>query len=112
MREFWILALLFVFLVADLIVPSCVMGVGAFGPTNVIDATVISTHVDAGSNFMVNTDKGTFEVQNSLFLGITNADEIFGGIEKGKRYTFTTKGNKVVGYFFQEYPYVVKVAPR
>jgi hypothetical protein len=96
-----------------------IMGIGGFGPEKSIShATVISKHVDiqkssdsTSSHYMVATNMGTFEVDNGFLLGIWNSDEIYGGLEIGKTYTFTTKGEKVVGMFFQYYPYIIKAIP-
>lgn len=94
----------------------CAMGVGGFGPENMVTCKVISKHVDvqkssdsSSSHFMVGTDKGTFEVDNGLFLRVWNADEIYGRLEIGKTYTLKTKGAKVVNMFIQEYPYIVAI---
>lgn len=57
---------------------------------------------------MVATDQGVFEVQNGYMLGMWNADEVYGRMIPGKTYNITTKGNKVVGMFFQEYPYIIQ----
>ncbi len=96
-------------------IPSCngILGVGGCGPTNVVvNATIESKHVDSGevSSYMITTNKGTFEVDNGIFLGVWNADEIYGSMNVGKKYTITTKGNKYVNFFMQEYPYIVKAS--
>jgi hypothetical protein len=90
------------------------LGIGSFGPTRTVQTTVVSKHIDYSgqdedrtSNYMVNTKDGTFEVANGLFLGVWNSDEIYGNLVEGQVYTLTTKGNRVVGMFFQEYPYIV-----
>lgn len=89
-------------------------GIGGMGPTNNVTATVISKHVDTegvsgdvSSSYMVVTDNGTFEVDNGLLLELWNADELYGVIQIGKTYTFTTKGNRYTNMFIQVYPYIV-----
>jgi outer membrane phospholipase A len=79
---------------------------------------VISKHVDiqkssdsSSSHYMVATNMGIFEVDNGIMLDVWNSDEIYGALEVGKTYTITTKGERVVGMFFQSYPYVIKVVP-
>jgi len=107
-----ITVLLVVILIAIpiLVLNSC--GIYGFGPHNTVEATVKNKHVDnAGraSHYMVTTDKGTFEVQNGMMLNTWNADEIYGRIEIGKKYRFSTKGNKVVNPIIQEYPYIINL---
>lgn len=94
------------------------VGAGGWGPTRTQEVMVQRTYVDysgsgdnKASHYMVATDKGLFEVDNGLLLGIWNADEVYGRMQGGKRYRITTKGNKVVGMFFQEYPYIVASEP-
>ena len=58
---------------------------------------------------MVGTDQGVFEVDNGLWLGVWNSDELYSKLIQGHKYHITTKGNKWVNMFFQEYPYVVAV---
>lgn len=93
------------------------LGIGGWGPTTTTaEATVTGKHIDISggkgskqSHYMVNTDKGTFEVDNGIMLGIWNADEIYGKLEINKVYNITAQGNKVVGWFYQEYPYITRV---
>jgi len=94
------------------------LGIGSFGPTLIQDVVVQRTYVDFSgtgddkeSHYMVGTDKGVFEVANGLLLGLWNSDELYAQMQSGKRYRITTKGKRVVGMFFQEYPYVVAVQP-
>lgn len=91
-----------------------ILGTGGFGPENTVQATVTRCYVDVSgsgdhseSHYMVSTDKGIFEVNNGIFLGVWNADELYGSLIPGKTYIFTTKGRKVVNFFFQEYPYII-----
>lgn len=92
---------------------SAVLGIQGCGPVRTTKATVNRVYVDAmgdfGSAYMVGTDAGVFEVSNGFLLGVWNADEVFSRIEEGHTYRFTTKGNRVVNFFFQQYPYVLRV---
>jgi hypothetical protein len=89
------------------------VGVGGFGPTNIInEATVQRLYVDRSENdshYMVGTDVGVFEVNNGILLGIWNSDEIYSQLKEGGKYKLTIKGNRVVNFFFQQYPYIIKV---
>jgi hypothetical protein len=58
---------------------------------------------------MAGTSAGVFEIGNSLFLWIWNSDEIYSSIVQGGTYTLTIKGNKVLGWWLQSYPYIIKV---
>jgi hypothetical protein len=90
------------------------IGVGAFGPDGRVEAATVSrAYVDVSksgdvmeSHYMVATDKGVFEVDNSILMGIYNADEIYGQIREKNTYNFSIKGRKVVNLFFQAYPYI------
>ena len=89
-------------------------GTGGFGPTREQLVTVTRCYVDTEgkqSHYMVASDHGMFECDNGWLLGVWNADEIYGKLQAGKSYLITTKGNKVVNMFIQEYPYIVSVAP-
>jgi len=94
-------------------IPLCV-GVGGWGPTNTLNVTIERTYVDVSgsgdskqSHYMVATDKGIFEIDNGWLLGIWNADELYGRLVPGKTYSITTKGNRRVSWWIQEYPYIV-----
>ena len=94
------------------------LGVNGWGPINYVEATVNRTYVDISgkgenkaSHYMVATDNGVFEIDNGIVLGMWNADELYGQLKEGQRYLFTTKGNKVVGFWYQEYPYIIKASP-
>ena len=89
-------------------------GIGGWGPTYTVTATVQGKHVDISksedsttTHYMVATDKGGFEVDNGILLGIWNADEIYGSLQENKTYTFTVKGNRYVSWYGQYYPYIV-----
>ena len=91
------------------------LGVFPFGPEKVVEAKVERLYVDYGggegsSYYMVGTDQGVFEVDNSIWLGIYDADETYSKLKEGKSYFLRTKGNKVIGMFFQEYPVIIMVA--
>jgi hypothetical protein len=107
----FILALLFFISIPIL------LGTNGFGPTNIHEVTVNRLYVDysggkeKSSHYMVGTNKGVFEVNNGLILFMWNADELYSTLKEGKRYSITTKGNKVVNIFFQEYPYIIAVRP-
>jgi len=99
-------------LITGLIFARIIIGfsTGGTGPTNNLVVTVESKHIDTShkeSHYMVVTDKGAFEVANGLFLGIYNADEVYGHMQQGKTYAVTTKGVRMVNLFMQEYPYIV-----
>lgn len=96
------------------------MGVGAWGPEQTVRFTIQRFNTDnsgESSHYMVYaTDGQVFEVDNGLWLGVNNADEIFGWMKQGGTYCATARGNKVLGrypsQFFtltQEYPYLTKV---
>lgn len=105
-----IACILMVLILVVLISGGCACDVGGMGPTNHVTGTVLSKHFDStkdGSNFMVTTDNGTFEVDNGFLLDTWNADELYGSIVIGKKYSFTTKGNKHVNFWMQSYPYIV-----
>lgn len=91
---------------------SSALGVNGFGPVRSVTATVVSKHVDVGketgSSYMVTTDRGTYEVQNGVILGMWNADTTYGRLQIGKTYNLTVKGNEVVTFYMQQYPYVLK----
>lgn len=94
------------------------LGVGAWGPTRTWEVTVNRLYVDYSgsdenrqSHYMVGTDQGVFECDNGWLLGVWNADELYSRLVAGRRYRITTEGNRVVGIFFQEYPYITSVQP-
>jgi hypothetical protein len=112
---FAIFSVIIVAIFVAIIAAPIYFGTGGFGPINTHVVTVKNKHVDyrrtgdsSSSHYMVHTDNGTFEVNNGFLLGVWNADEIYGSMETGQRYTITTKGNRVVGILMQEYPYIIK----
>lgn len=88
-------------------------GVYPFGPEkNIREATVERLYVDRSSessHYMIGTDKGVFECDNSVILQIFNADEIYSSLQEGQTYNLTVKGNKFVNFFAQNYPHITKV---
>ena len=87
-------------------------GVQGFGPEKEMVIQVQRLYVDSGSSshYMVGTDHGVLEVQNHLIpFQMFNSDEIYSQLEVGKTYTVTVKGNKVLNWWYQEYPYIIKV---
>lgn len=87
-------------------------GIKGFGPERTEQITVQRLFVDnsKSSHYMVFTDKGVFEVDNFLYpRTIFNADELYGKLEAGKTFEVVVKGNKMVNFFFQQYPYIVEV---
>lgn len=92
------------------------MGVNGWGPRRTVDTVVTKTYIDndkQGSHYMVATDSGVYEVDNGWWLGVTNADEIYGGLKEGHRYHLNTKGNKLTWYYgIQYYPYITGEQPR
>lgn len=90
---------------------SVILGIDGYGPyKNISDITIISKHIDSGkkSHYMVTTNQGTFEVGNGYFLGVWNSDEIYGNLKENKNYDIRIKGNKIINFFFQEYPYIIE----
>lgn len=90
-------------------------GVGGCGPRrDVKHATVTRMYVDhsggkhGGSAYMVGTDKGVFEVDNGILLGMWNADELYSALKEGRTYDFVTKGETIQNWMMQEYPRIVK----
>ena len=87
-------------------------GVNGFGPEKEQVITVERLYVDGGksSHYMVGTDKGVFEVSNFKFpIQIWNSDEIYSSLKVGEKCTIKTKGNKILNWYFQEYPYIIEV---
>ncbi len=87
-------------------------GVNGFGPEEEQVVTVERLYVDGGksSHYMVGTDKGVYEVSNFMFpVQIYNSDEIYSNLKVGEKYTIKTKGNKILNWYFQEYPYIIEV---
>ena len=87
-------------------------GVNGFGPVQEQVITIERLYVDGGkhSHYMVGTDKGVYEVSNFTFpIQIWNSDEIYSNLQVGKTYHIKTKGNKILNWYFQEYPYIIEV---
>jgi hypothetical protein len=88
------------------------LGIDGFGPESVQQVTIQRLYVDGGSSshYMVGTDKGVYEVDNILFpVQVFNSDELYSQLEVGKTYTVKLKGNKVINWFVQQYPYIIEI---
>ena len=88
-------------------------GVGGCGPVNnPKHCKIVRLWVDnlgeSGSAYMVSTDKGVFEVDNGIMLGMWNADRLYGSLQVGHVYDFKTKGKTVEFCCMQEYPRIVE----
>ena len=112
--------ILFVVFIIGLVVAFAfpvMMGTYPFGPEQTLNVTINRLYIDTSSDgdggrqshYMVGTDKGVYEVDNSWIAGIWNADEIYSSLQQGSNYTITVKGNKYVNFFMQQYPYIIKV---
>lgn len=93
-----------------------IMGIYPFGPIETKTMTVTRLYIDVSgsdkstsSHYMVGTDKGVYEVDNSLWLWLWNADEIYAKLKQGETYKVTIKGNKMVNMIFQDYPGIISV---
>ena len=112
-----LVVIVIVALVAAIIAIPMSHGIGYWGPERTWTATVTDKWIDTESDgdggrqshYMVSTDKGVFECDNSLLLGIWNADEIYGQLDEDKTYTIKTRGNGCKRWYIQEYPYVISV---
>jgi hypothetical protein len=103
---------MFILLTVPVISINYYYGVDGFGPIKEHTITVERLYVDGGkqSHYMVGTDKGVFEVQNHLIpIQIFNSDELYSKLEVGKTYNVTVKGNKVLNWFMQQYPYIIEI---
>lgn len=103
---------LFAGLLAFVIVADPLFGLYPFGPQKTETVTVERLYVDAHgkfSSYMVGTDKGVFEMDNSLILGIYNIDELYAKLQDGKTYEVTLKGNKLTTWYCNEYPHITTV---
>ncbi len=88
------------------------LGLYPFGPESTQTILVERLYVDAqgkSSNYMVASDKGIFEMDNSWILQIFNIDELYGKLEAGKTYEVTVKGGKLLNFLFQAYPHITTV---
>ena len=102
-----------VLLVFALICIGPILGTFPFGPTREVTAIVNRLYVDnmgeQGSAYMVGTDAGVFEVDNSLWLWKWNADYRYSQLKEGKTYRLTVKGNEVVWFLFQCYGGIIGI---
>lgn len=88
------------------------LNVAPFGPEITQQVKIERLYVDVSgesSHYMVGTDKGVFEVNNSMWLGIWNADETYSKLQTGNTYTVTTKGEKILDWWIQQYPLITKI---
>lgn len=106
-----------VILIACILLSGPILGTFPFGPTETKVITVQRMWVDVSKNkdsssshYMVSTTDGeVFEVQNSIWLWSFNADTIYGALKEGETFTITSKGNRIVNFFLQEYPSIINV---
>lgn len=83
-----------------------------FGPQSVETIKVERLYVDVSgksSSYMIGSDKGVFEMDNSFILGIYNIDELYSQLEVGKTYEVKVKGGKLLNILFQSYPHITEV---
>ena len=88
------------------------LGLYPFGPQSTDTITIERLYIDASgksSNYMIGTDKGVFEMDNSWILGIYNIDELYAKLEVGKTYEAKVKGKKLLNFLFQTYPHITEV---
>jgi len=109
---------LVVLLACTLVTAHAVLGIFPFGPQQEVRAKVQRLYVDVSgstdstkSHYMVGTDKGVFEVSNSLLLWIWDADKRYSQLQSDKEYKLLIKGNEIVNFLFQEYPQITSVEP-
>lgn len=90
-----------------------ILGLFPFGPEKTVTAKVERLYVDnlgeSGSAYMVGTDQGVFEVSNSLWIWLWDADERYSKLKQGESYALTVNGRKVLNMLFQEYPGIIAV---
>lgn len=103
-------------IVLCLILGGPLLGTFPFGPSRTVIAKVERLYVDysggkdsSSSHYMVGTDQGVFECDNSLWLGLWDADERYASLKQGDTYELKVKGRKVINFFIQEYPGIVEV---
>jgi hypothetical protein len=94
------------------------LGLFPFGPEQEVHAKVQRLYVDVSgdtqntkSHYMVGTDKGVFEVSNSLWLWIWDADKRYSQLQVDNKYQLRVKGKELVNFLFQEYPKILSVTP-
>jgi hypothetical protein len=94
------------------------LGLFPFGPEQEVHAKVQRLYVDVSGNkdytsshYMVGTDKGVFEVSNSLWLWMWDADKRYSQLQNDKEYNLKIKGNELINILFQEYPRITSVYP-
>jgi hypothetical protein len=94
------------------------LGLFPFGPEQEVHAKIQRLYVDVSgdtqstkSHYMVGTDKGVFEVSNSLWLWIWDADKQYSQLQADKEFKLKVKGNELINILFQEYPRITSVTP-
>jgi hypothetical protein len=94
------------------------LGLFPFGPEQEIVAKVNRLYVDysgakdtTSSHYMVGTDQGVFEVSNSLWLWMWDADKRYSQLQTDKEFKLKVKGNELINIIFQEYPRITSVSP-
>ena len=94
------------------------LGLFPFGPEQEVHAKIQRLYVDVSgdtqstkSHYMVGTDKGVFEVSNSLWLWIWDADKRYSQLQVDNKYQLRVKGKELVNFLFQEYPKILSVTP-
>jgi hypothetical protein len=83
-----------------------------FGPQSTETIKIERLYIDVSgesSDYMIGTDKGVFEMDNSFILGIYNIDELYAKLEVGKTYEAKVKGKKLLNFLFQAYPHITEV---
>lgn len=101
-----------VVMIGSIILIDYSLGIKGFGPESIQQVTIQRLYVDGGksSHYMVGTDQGVLEVDNILWpVQVFNSDELYSQLEVGKTYTVKIKGNKVINWFVQEYPYIIEI---
>jgi hypothetical protein len=94
------------------------LGLFPFGPEQEIVAKINRLYVDysgakdsTSSHYMVGTDKGVFEVSNSLWLWSWDADKRYSQLQTEKEFKLIVKGNELINIIFQDYPRIISVTP-
>jgi hypothetical protein len=108
-----ILLMILAFFIGAYLFVEFALGIFPFGPLSTREVAVERLYVDYGENksssYMVGTSEGVFEVKNSFWLWMWDADDRYSQLKEGEKYRIQVKGNKVVGFLFQEYPVVIHI---
>ena len=105
---FGLVIALSVALIVFVFVRNPLFGLYPFGPKASAAVTIERLYVDGGkyTHYMVGTDKGVFEMDDSIWLGIYNVDELYARLQTGKTYQVELKGNKLLTWYCSEYPHI------